>query len=157
MHIVRHLVPWDVKARAVGAEDGARRIFQVRRRVIADGGADCLRIMARGIAVHPALELAAALGIGRDLPRIAPHRADGGRTGQRHRLLPCLRRIKAACHALDILHRPAQLGQGELQPEGVDRRKQHALCLHQALADRPPGRLAKVAAFGMLEMGAARF
>ena len=54
-----------------------------------------------------------------------------------------------------IPHGPAQIGGGHLQPEGVPGLQQDTLRRHQALAHRPVGGLAEIAAFGVLQMGPA--
>ncbi len=147
---VVHVLPLDLVARAVAAEDGARRVFQIPGRVIAGGADERVGLLAGPVAVHAQLQPPAAAGIGRDLVRVAaqqPHRGCSAQDGLR---AVGLRRIVVALHPLDVGDRPADAFGRKLQPERIPRLEQHRLRLHQPLPHRTVGRLAEIAALGML-------
>ena len=103
------------------------------------------------------------MGVGRDLPRIAPRGGHRQATCQPHGVFGFrqrLGRFKAAAHPLHIGHGAAQRVGGQFQREVIPRFQQRYAvlgCGHpQALAHGAVGGLAEVAALGVLLVGAAR-
>ena len=95
------------------------------------------------------------MGVAGQLPRVAPQPADRGRAFQDGRLPFLAGGAETAPQLLDIVHGAAEVCSRQLDAEVVPRLEQDAFRHHQALADRPQGRLPEVAPFGVLEVGFA--
>ena len=156
MHVLPHLVPGHHIAGAVGAEHRVGGIVQIPLGVIMGGGDDVGGIAAGPVTVGGQGDPAPAVGVARQLPGIAPQAADRGRALQDGGLPLLVGGAKGALHLLDVVHGPAQVLGRQLQPEVVPGFQQDVLGHHQALAHRPPGRLAEIAALGVLQVGPAR-
>ena len=146
------LVPLDLKARAVAAKDGARRMQKIPLRVVADSFDNLVLLRARAVARRLIRDFALPSGIRRDLRRISAQQPDRSRTRQNRALTCQKRRGKLGVHPLKIRHRPPEHTRWQLQPERVPRLQQHRLCLAQSLPHRAVGRLPEIAAFCMLQM-----
>ena len=69
-----HLVPFDQIPGPVGAEHRIRRVFHIRVGVIPHGGNHLVGVMAGIVPGGQHGPAAQPVGVGRDLPRIAPRR-----------------------------------------------------------------------------------
>ena len=162
VHIIAHLVPRDDEARAVGAEDGVRRVLHIVLGFVARSLHHLLGVMAGAVAVQRQAQPPPAPGVADHLHGVAAHGGGGGfaREGGRLAVRRSLGRVEAALHPLDIVQRPAQILGGQLQPEGVPRLQQlrfaDAAGHHQPLPHGAVGGLPEIAALGVLEVGAAR-
>ena len=152
MHSGRNLAPLHRKARAVCAENGIRRIFQITLRVIGKARKNVLRIMAVSVSARLTQESSASAGIGSQLGGIAVHRRRGRAAAQKRPIPQLLRRIKAARAGADIRNGAADLFRRHRQPKGDVWLQKPRLCLHQPLPHRAIGRLPEVAALSMLEV-----
>lgn len=107
-----HVLPLDLVTRAVRAEHGACRIFQIARWVVTQLFYDLLLLPAGPVAADAQLDASAAPCIGRKLRLILPqqpHRRASAQNG----LFPfLLRRLIFALHPLDIRDRPAHARRG---------------------------------------------
>ena len=81
-----YLVPFDEIPGSVCTKYRIRRVFHIGVGVIADGGDDFLAVVADVVPGGQHRPAAEAVGVGRDLPRIAPRRRDGQAAGQPHRV-----------------------------------------------------------------------
>ena len=156
MHIAFDLIPLDDEARAVGAEHGIGRIFEVAFGIVPRARDHIQRVIAHVVAVQRQRDASAALGIGGQLLRVAAQGRDR-RDAAQQRLIPLrLRRLEFSVHLLDIAHRPPDVFGRQEDAEIVIGLEKHALCLHQALPHGAVGGLPEIAALGMLQMRASR-
>ena len=150
MHIIGHLIPLHGETGAVGAEDGVRRVFHIRFRVVAKGFRYCFLVMTGQISPEGQLQPAATLGVGSNLIRVIAQFRGRNQSFQNGHGTNSFRRVKIAAHGSDIgdgtTHHFRGQGQGEIIP-GF---QQNGFCLHQTLTDSPVSGLAEVAAFGVL-------
>ena len=114
VHILRHLIPFDGKTGAVGAEHRIYRVFQIPLRVVARLFNDFLLVVTGQIALQAVRKPGFSLGIGRRLAGIVPHAGGGGQARQQRPLPRAFRRVKSAAHLLNIRHSPAQVGGRQL-------------------------------------------
>ena len=159
VHVLRHLVPVHHKARAVRAEHGVRRVRRVRVRVVARRGDDRLGVVALRVAAGEAGELAAALRVRRELPRVAAQLRDRRAAADDRRLALRLRRRELRREPRHIRKSPAHRLLRQAQRELIPGLKQHSPARGrrraQALTHRAVSRLAEVPALGVLRVRAA--
>ena len=152
MHEAPDLVPGDDGPHSVGAENRGGGVADVQLGVIAGGRDHSLRVFAGDIAAEGALERPGPPGVGRDLLDIIAQGRDRDPAAQ-DGCIVLFRKIRLAeggVHLLEVGHGPAQIFLGQLQAEVVIRLQEDGPAHHQALADRPVGGLAEVAALGVL-------
>ena len=156
MRVFFHVVPLDLEARAVRAEDGAGRVFEVALGVVADPLHDLALVVAGPVASDRAAQAAAALRVGRHLALVSAQLRHRGQTRQQRVRLPRHGRVQLGLHPLQIGHGPAHRLLRQLQPELIPRLEQHALRLFESLPHRAVGRLPEVPALRVLLVRPAR-
>ena len=147
-----HLVPLDLKARAMRAKDRARRMQKIALRVVADLLYNLILLGAWFISVRLVGNPPLPSRVGRDLRRVSPQKPHRSRTRNNRPCFFHLRRRNDRVHPLQIRHRPAHKIRRNLQPERVPRLQQHRLRLPQSLPHRAIGRLPEITALGVLEV-----
>ena len=96
------------------------------------------------------LEASPSLGVGCHSFGIVLYLRRGNQTLQGRKAAGCLRGIKFAAHGADVGDGAPDLLRGHGQGKVVPGFQQNGLRLHQPLPDSAVGRLAKIAAFGVL-------
>ena len=91
-----------------------------------------------------------------ELRGIIPERRRRARTAEQRLVFLKLRRVELCAKADQFSRDPGKRLLRHRQLKAHVRLKQHAFRLHQAVSDRAIGRLAEIAALGMLEVRAAR-
>ena len=116
MHMLLNLVPADGIARAVGAENGIRRIGNIALRIVSDLFYDALRIAAWFIAAQRERNAPLPAGIRRHLARVI--RALCHRCGSREdgNTVFRFRRIEPAAHALNVSHGAGRMLSARMRP-----------------------------------------
>ena len=155
MHIVLHLIPPDVKARSMGAEDRIRGVVQIAFRVVTTFRNDSLGIVAGSVAAQGKLKPSQSLGIGRQGFRVVLHLGGGHQPPEGGQGAGSLRGLELPAHGPDVGDAPADLLGGHRENKVVPRFQQHGFCLHQPLPHRPVGGLPEVAALGVFQVGFA--
>ena len=155
MLVVVHLLPGDDDPCAVGAEDRVGGVFKICLGVVAHGGHDLLLIVAGLVTVGGAEQPSLAAGVGNDISRVLVEGGDGPPSLQGGVLLAGGGHLKGGMEVLQVGHGTADVGGGDLQRERIKGLQEGTACLHKAVADGTEGGLAEVAAFGVLEVGAA--
>ena len=147
-----HLVPLDLKARAMRAKDRARRMQKIALRVVADSLHDLILLGARFISVRLVRDPPLPSRVGRDLRRVPSQKPHRSRARNDSLCFFHLRRRNDRVHPLQIRHRPANKICRNLQPERIPRLQQHRLRLPQSLPHRAIRRLPEIASLGVLEV-----
>ena len=104
---------------------------------------------------YPEGKLPPAASVGGELQAVVPEAGHRGPARQDGGGLS-VRQIELPVHGPQVADGAARLVGGDLQTEAVPGLQQHALGLHEALAQRPVGGLAEVAALGVLQVRPAR-
>ena len=102
MHMLPGLMPFDRIARAMGAENRIRGVFQVRLRVIGKPGCQLLLVLARLITVEPEAEPPFSFGKCRQLPALIYKTRRRPSSIYRHSVFLLPRRLKDSLQPLDI-------------------------------------------------------
>ena len=147
-----HLVPLDLKARAMRAKDRARRMQKIALRVVADSLHDLILLGARFISVRLVRDPPLPSRVGRDLRRVPSQKPHRSRARNDSLCFFHLRRGDHRVHPLQVRHRPTHKIRRNLQPERVPRLQQHRLRLPQSLPHRAIRRLPEIASLGVLEV-----
>ena len=150
MHVTPDLVPGYDNARPVRTENGIHGLLQVGCRIVSLLKDDFLRVPAGLIIFEGIGDPALTVRVGTDSCSIVadPGRGDGA--GENSGPSVAADRVKAAVHALNIGHKPADRLLGDLGLEAVPGLQQDAFGGHQTLTKRTYRRLPEIASFGML-------
>ena len=147
-----NLIPLDLKARTVRAEDRSRRMQKIALRVVADLLYNLILLGAWFISVRLVGDPPLPSRVGRDLRRVPSQKPHRSRARNDSLCFFHLRRRNDRVHPLQIRHRPAHKICRNLQPERIPRLQQHRLRLPQSLPHRAIRRLPEIAALGVLEV-----
>ena len=112
--------------------------------------------MAGPAAIRRQGQPSTTAGIADHFHGVAAHGSYRRKTGEHSSFFSAFRRVKAAFHALDIGHGTTKAFHWHFQPEGIPRLQQLAFGHHQALPHSAVGRLPKISALCVLQVGTAR-
>ena len=152
MHILWHLIPWNVKSCTMGTEDGSCRILDIALRIITNLFDHCLCVPARFIAAERTGQMSLSSCIGIHFHLIIPHTCNRCISLDRRHLSFCLRCTGLPIHPLNICKCPSDHSRWNFQLKIIIRFQQHTFGLHQSLAHRTVGCLPEIPAFGMFQM-----
>ena len=149
-----HLVPRNHGSGTVAAKHRIGGVGGVAVSLIADLGGHGLGIGAGLIPGGAGVPAAQPAGVGRHLTAIVLQGAHGAAARKAGSISQSFGGLKLCAHALQIVHGAAHLLGGHLQRKLIHRLQQHRLCLAQALPHGAVGGLTKIAALGVLGVGA---
>ena len=102
--MLRRLVPLDIDARTMAAEDGICRIVHIPLRLVADGSNDFLGIVAGLIAPQSAAQLSLSAGLDRHLLPVILQLRHRPTARQNRHIALCGGIIHGAAHVLYVGH-----------------------------------------------------
>ena len=115
MHILRHLVPFDIETCAVGAEYGIGRIFGVAVTVVANGGNDLVGVVTFTVAAHDTGQSAVAVGVADDFVHVASQFGNRAASLYHGHFPYSFGRIKFRRHMLKIGDSTSHILRGDFQ------------------------------------------
>ena len=152
MHILRHLIPWNDKARSVCTEHRSGRIHQIMLGIVIVCCDHFLCIMTFDITAKTADQISKSSCIGNHFFLIASHRGNRSPAFDARHIVLNHRLFKTAAHILKIRHRSSDILHRDLQTKFITRLQQNALCLLQALAHGTVSCLTEISALRMFLM-----
>ena len=149
VHVVSDLLPGDIEAGTVGAEDRVRRPGQVPLRQICRLLEQARLVMAWSVARGMHRDFSEAMGIGENYLRIVSELTDRYFTTHATEGILLFRILQFRVHGSQITDGASKMLRREVQFEVKHRLEQPALRLHQSLAESSPCRLAEVASLSV--------